>query len=61
MPRKLYPSEPAVFFEQLLKETHAEDPEFAVKTTDPAYESFVNDLINEHFPPQSQLPLDYIV
>jgi hypothetical protein len=62
MPRKLYPSEPAVFFNQLLTEVHAAQPEtepkFSVKTADPVYKSFTSELFDEHFPVQSQLPLD---
>ena len=62
MPKKLL--EQPHIFNTLLAETHAAeqavDPAatpFAVKTDDPTCKSFADDLINEHYPAQSELPL----
>lgn len=55
MPRKLY--EPACFFDELLAETLEQDSTFVTHTPDPTYKSFAQSLINEHYPPQSELPL----
>lgn len=57
MPKKLYPSEPAVIFQELFKTALHADNDFLIRTPDPSYESFADKLIAEHFPPQSQLPL----
>lgn len=61
MPKKLYltePLEPAVIYSGLLDEFTAADEDFQVKTDDPAVPSFAAQLIEYHYPPQSQLPLD---
>lgn len=61
MPKKLYltgPLEPATIFTGLFKEFLEADRDFLLKTDDPAVPSFAAQLINEHYPPQSQLPLD---
>lgn len=61
MPRKLYltgPLEPATTFQQLFKEFLEVDRDFLIKTDDPAVPSFAAALIENHYPPQSQLPLD---
>lgn len=55
MPKKTY--EPARIFEQLLLETREVDGKFVVKTDDPAPELFAENLINQHYPAQSELPL----
>jgi hypothetical protein len=57
VPKKLYPSEPAVLFELLHASTLEADPEFTIRTTDPTYKSFASELIDQHFPSQSELPL----
>ena len=57
MPKKLYPSEPPVIFQGLYKEFLEDDQEFLVKTVDPAVPTFAQELIDEHYPPQSELPL----
>lgn len=61
MPKKLYlakPLEPALIFHGLFKEFLEADRDFLLKTDDPAVPSFATKLIEEHYPPQSQLPLD---
>lgn len=58
MPKKLYPSEPPVFFHELFKATLEDDRDFVIHTPDPVYTPFAPALIEEHYPPQSQLPLD---
>ncbi len=61
VPKKLRltgPLEPALIFRELFKEFLKADKEFLVKTDDPAVPSFAEKLIEEHYPPQSQLPLD---
>lgn len=63
MPKRLFPSEPAKIFNALLAETEEQlqslpEPEtFTVHTTDPTYKPFADTLIEEHFPPQTELPL----
>lgn len=61
MPKKMYVMEPAVFFDNLLEETREAqgegEPKFTVQTSDPIYKSFITELLNEHYPPQSELPL----
>jgi hypothetical protein len=63
MPKKLFPSEPARIFNALLTETEerlkaqVEPDSFTVHTDDSVYESFADTLIEEHFPPQTELPL----
>lgn len=57
MPKKLYPSEPAIIFDDLYAEALEVDNEFSLKMSDPTPELFADKLINEHFPPQSELPL----
>lgn len=58
MPKKLFTTEPAVFFAELFKEFLTEDREFLIKTPDPVVPSFAAELINQHYPAQTQLPLD---
>lgn len=64
MPKKLYPSEPAVTFDAVLDEFRQflrelpEPEDFEIHTSDPAPEQFAGALIDEHYPPQHQLPLD---
>lgn len=62
MPKKMYQREPAWFFEQLLDEVHAtaqpDESKFTVKTDDPVYASFAAELIEQHYPPQTELPLN---
>ena len=66
MPKKLFTTEPPVIFDELLAEFvetfpgNADEGEapFSVKTDDPVVPSFSAELINTHYPPQSQLPLD---
>lgn len=55
MPKKLY--EPASIFTTLLAETLDVDPEFSITTPDSVPEEFADALINEYYPPQSELPL----
>lgn len=62
MPKKVY--EPTRLFDELLAETHAAEeaadpttPKLAVRTDDPTYKSFADELIAQHYPPQSELPL----
>jgi hypothetical protein len=63
MPKKLFPSEPARIFNALLAETEerlqalVDLDSFTVHTDDPAYTPFADTLIEEHFPPQTELPL----
>lgn len=58
MPKKLYPSEPPVIFQALYREALDVDRDFLVNTDDPAPEAFAEKLISEHYPPQSELPLN---
>lgn len=59
MPKKLFgPLEPPVILQELFKEFLVKDKEFVLRTTDPAPELFADKLIAEHYPPQTQLPLD---
>lgn len=58
MPKKLHTSEPPIIFQELYKAALASDRDFLVRTTDPTPLSFAAKLIDEHYPPQSQLPLD---
>lgn len=62
MPKKIYPSEPPVFFNALLEEVNAaraeNEPKFTVKTLDSTYTPWAQVLSDEHYPPQNQLPLD---
>ena len=62
MPKKMYQLEPAWFFEQLLEEMHATqqpgEPKFSTDTADPVYASFAEEVIETHYPPQSELPLN---
>jgi hypothetical protein len=59
MPKKLHLTlEPAVTFNGLLAEFLEVDKSFTLKTNDPAVPSFAAQLIEDHYPPQSQLPLD---
>lgn len=58
MPKKIFASEPAVIFDQLVESAVLEDEHFTLKTTNPAYQEFAPALIDEHFPAQNQLPLD---
>lgn len=61
MPKKLYASEPPVLFDVLLAEVHATqvegEPEFTVKTLDSTYKPWADALSDEHYPPQTELPL----
>ncbi len=57
MPKKLYASEPPVIFQQLYREALGVDKDFVVRTTDSEPPTFAAALINEHYPPQSELPL----
>lgn len=58
MPKKLFASEPAVFYAELFREFLEEDRDFLIKTPDPVTPSFAAEVIAEHYPPQTQLPLD---
>lgn len=58
MPKKLYSSEPPIIFQELYRAALTSDRDFLVRTTDPTPPSFAAKLIDEHYPPQSQLPLD---
>jgi len=62
VPKKMYVKEPPVIFNELLAEVRASqpegEPEFTINTDDPAPPPFAAALIEEHYPPQSQLPLD---
>lgn len=57
MPKKHFVREPAVTFQGLYDEWLAIDPEFVINTPDSAPELFADKLIDEHYPPQSELPL----
>jgi hypothetical protein len=62
----MFTTEPAVIFDELLAESREqaasaeleEDRVFEIKTTDPVVPSFADELINQHYPAQTQLPLD---
>ena len=66
MPKKMFTTEPAVIFDELLTESREkaasteleEDRVFEVKTADPVVPSFASELISQHYPAQTQLPLD---
>lgn len=62
MPKKLFgPLEEPLIFQELLVSTRAtleEDETFDVKTDDPTYVSFADAVIAEHYPPQTQLPIE---
>lgn len=58
MPKKLFPSEPPVIFQELYKAALAADRDFVVQTADATYTPFAPALIQQHYPSQHQLPLD---
>lgn len=62
MPRKLFgPLEEPLIFQELMVAVEAtleEGETFDVKTDDPMYASFADAVIAEHYPPQTQLPID---
>lgn len=59
MPKKLRGQlEAPIILQELFKEFLANDKDFVLKTDDPAPKPFAAALISEHYPPQTQLPLD---
>lgn len=58
MPKKLFPTEPAVTFIELYEQFLEVDRNFLVKTDDPVAPTFADALIAQHYPPQTELPLD---
>lgn len=61
MPKRMYVLESPVIFDALLEEVNAAkkdgEPDFQVVTPNPTPESFAATLIDQHYPPQSELPL----
>lgn len=49
--------ESAVLFRELFRETLEQDRDFVIVTDDPKPELFADELIAQHYPPQSELPL----
>lgn len=60
MPKKLRMelTEPPIIFDTLLAEFNEGDSEFVVHTPDSVVEQVADELIAQHYPPQSELPLD---